>query len=305
MLKILALPLKVFILISLCLLSCEAPEAPDSQFSAQKIEETDIAAMTELAVGDNRDSIPPLATLDGTWVHLSEVSTCVDLGNSIEQINRSLYLVQSEQQSNGALIEHWEACEIELTPIITIQASVPEALRQSVYPIETHNAQSSGVGLSRRYSSGPLVELWGLTMEEATTDPFPTEADDQRILDLDADGYPGVTLFIGGACEAYLAQRRVTHFIGRQVAFGRLEGEALSNTEQLIIDASSPICKTPYQTRSNPERNRWVRERVDGVGGARNYDLNADGVVSCDEIRLATSELFEVMTPDDQTCRIQ
>lgn len=247
----------------------------------------------------------PLPTLDGVWLHLSEVSTCVDLGNSIEQLNRSLYLVRSEQGSNGALVERWEACEIELTPVISIQAQVPEALRESVYPIETYAAQTVGVGLGRRYSSGALVELWGLSLEQPASEPFPTEPSDERISDLDADGNPGATLLIGSACEAYLVQRRVTHFVGEQVAFGRLEGAALSSTEQLIIDASSPICKTPYQTRSHPARSRWSRVRIDGEGGALNYDQDGDGEISCDEVSAARAELFELFTPDDGTCRLQ
>jgi len=250
-------------------------------------------------------ALTPLPSLDGTWLHLSEVSTCVDLGSSIEQLNRTLYLVHSEQRAHGALVERWEACEIELTPVISIQASVPEALRASVYPLETDMGQTVGVGLERRYSSGALVELWGVRLERPASDPFPTAPDDERILDLDADGHPGATLLVGSACEAYLAQRRVTHFVGQQVAFGRLEGEALSSTEQLIVDASSPICKTPYQTRSHPARSRWTRVRVDGASGAPSYDLNEDGEVSCDEVRSARADLFELLTPDDSSCRIQ
>jgi len=294
-------------ILTLSVMACEAPSAPESAFSDQAQPSGAEAGAEEPAQGGGPalEELTPLPRLDGQWLHLSEVSTCVDLGSSIEQLNRSLYLVSVTQRPNGGLIERWEACEIELTPVISIQASVPEALRASVYPIELHQGQATGLGLERRYSSGALVELWGLSLEEPVTEPFPTEPSDERIFDSDADGQPGATLMIGSACEAYLAQRRVTHFMGAQVGFGRLEGEAISSTEQLIIDASSPICKTPYQTRDNPARSRWVRVRVDGQGGAYDLDLDGDGTLRCDELASARAELFELLEPDDERCRVQ
>ena len=281
----------------LCLLSgmsaCQPPSPPMSQF--EEIESNPSMGGEDTRAGSDGQDQTPLAfqeRLDGAWLHYSQISTCVDIGSSLEQYNRSLYTVQVTQSEHGGLLERWEACEIDLSPVISVRAQVPEALRQSVYPIETDAGLVIGLPPSQRYASAALIELWGVEMENPLLDPMPKDTDDERLYDMDLDGEVGGTLRIGDACLAYMAQRRVTHYHGVFTAPDTIEGEALSITEQYIIDASSPLCKTAYQTRSNPNRSVFKRLRIDGRGGAINLDLDDDGSVSCDELSIGRNELF-------------
>ena len=292
-----------------CLLcsACQTPSPPNTAFEEQRMIDNNDSDIQQ----GGEESIPLSyqATLDGYWIHYSQVSTCVEIGSSLEQYNRSLYLVHVTQSAHGALSERWEACEIDLTPVISVKAQVPEALRDSVYPIDTHGGQVVGSPPSQYYTSGALLELWGIDMEDPLIDLMPTETDDQRLYDMDEDGEAGVTLQIGDACLAYMAQRRITHYYGDLTAADRIDGEALSVTEQFIIEASAPICKTAYQTRSNPNRSHFTRIRVDGRGGAINLDINNDDEVDCTEVQMARNQLFVdtlmITELDHNQCSVQ
>ena len=90
----------------------------------------------------------------------------------------------------------------------------------------------------------------------------------------------------------------------REAHWGEIE---LRLTEQLVADASQAICKTPYQTRSNPSGSRFTRLRVDGRGGALNLDFDENGTVTCAEVLSRREALlesnFEILEVDDGSCR--
>jgi hypothetical protein len=281
---------QVFIVVAMTLNACEAPPPPQGHFETQT--SIFMGGQEQNQADDEARKLSYQSALDGDWVLFSQVSTCVDIGSSLEQYNRSLYLIHVTQSAHGGLTEVWEACEIDLTPVISVRAQIPEALRQSVYPLETRRGQVVGTPPEQRYTSGALLELWGVVMDEPLIDAMPTTPADERLFDMDEDGEAGVTLQIGDACMAYMAQRRITHYHGQMIAPDRIEGEALSVTEQYIIDASAPICKTSYQIRSNPARSHFSRVRVDGRGGAINLDINGDEKVDCTEVQAARNQLF-------------
>ncbi len=288
--------------------ACEAPPVPQGYFQTQSVDEIEAGTQLAESAGDTPNMSRYLESLDGYWLHYSQVSTCVDIGSSLEQINRSLYLVKVIQSDHGGLEETWEACQIDLTPVISVQARVPDALRQSVYPLTTQQGILVGTPPKPSYSSGPMAEIWGIRFEQNLLDPMPTEPDDERIFDMDNDGEIGVTLYIGDTCLAYMTQRRVSHYQGEMVAPDEIQGQALSVTEQYIIDASAPICKTAYQTRSNPQRSHFNRIRVDGLGGALDFDQNQDGNIDCEEVLSQRQRLFpsrlQVMEVDHEACSL-
>lgn len=287
------------------LISCQAPAPPTSLFQPVEMKAGEDSQMGGTRVEGELSYQP---TLDGQWVHYSQISTCVDLGSSLEQLNRSLYRVSVEQRPNGGLIETWEACEIDLTPVISIKAQVPEALRRSVYPLETRQGQAVGASTALQYTSGPMIELWGVNFIDPLLDDLPIDEMDERIYDMDEDGEAGATLLIGTACEAHMIQRRVSRYLGVLEAPDLIAGDALSTTEQFIISATSPICRTAYQTRSHPARSQFIRLRIDGAGGALNLDEDGDGDVSCSEIINQRAALIQkgmtIQEVDDASCRL-
>ena len=156
------------VVLSLLVAGC-APPAPPGVFSAQSGEPAPADAGL-----DRGGALEWLPNRSGTWLHWSEVSTCVEIVRSIEQINRSLYLVEIEEAPHGGLQERWRTCEIELTPVIGQQARVPDILRESSAPLPAEGAMIIGHGEALNYLSGPVIELWGVELERPVSEPFIT-----------------------------------------------------------------------------------------------------------------------------------
>jgi hypothetical protein len=248
---------------------------------------------------------------NGYWLHYSQSATCVDVGSqSFDNINRSLYLLEMAQDDFGVLIESWQACDLELSPVLNLLPVIKEANYDAIYPVVTEGGLFSSTNIGGGYSSGPFIELWGLNLDNPLMDPVPTDVEDPAIYDADEDGFPGATLVFGtNICEAYVAQRTITHFIGNLVTYDRIEGISVMKTKQLVIDANTSFCRTSYSTRSNDLRNHFSRQRIDGQGGSLDLDTDGDGSITCDEIQgdqpsfsFIIEALFERIELDDHVC---
>jgi hypothetical protein len=256
-----------------------------------------------------------LPKLDGTWVQFNQTSSCVKFTSYDEQFNKSLYLVTSTQDEHGSLVEQWENCGIELSPVYRIQPT-PSQGTVNALKFTTRGGLVDGTRRVRRgtdfrflpgakgdgYASGAFVELWGMSFENPLTDPFPSSADQVTVVDTDGDGLPAASLSFTGGCVAYVAQRAISYFDGRFVEPDRIEGSVVSVTRQIIVDATQPLCKSQYDIWSNRDRSRFARVRIDGQGGARNFDANADGRITCDEVVGRRDELFDSITPTGSCC---
>lgn len=301
-----------------------APEANvEGNFDDQQVGTVDGGSGD--SVGDVDAQIVP--TIDGTWLHYHQMSTCVDLGQaSVELVNRTLYIVESEESADefGTLTERWTACDIELSEVFGLLPRITPALLEHGFPFETRQGLVTGTSIGARYASGAVPELWGLEMDEPASEPMPSNddctrvpgdasavsCDDDRIIDMDRDGNPGATLrFNDGVCEAYVVQRTTNFFQGQFVRPDRIEGNpdgpfggAVGVTGQVVLDATTSFCTTEYETRSNDAFSGWARQRIDGRGGALNLDANGDGSITCDEVVDAGPQLFARRANNDDSC---
>ena len=249
--------------------------------------------------------------ISGTWLHYSQLSTCVDIGSeSFETYARTLYLVDIEHDDYGVAIESWRGCDIELTPVLNLLGVLKAENYDSIFPVTSRGGLATSTAVGGGYASGPMVELWGIALDDPVHDELPTDGDDDRIYDSDGDGHPGATLVMGtNVCDAYLFQRTSAIFMGRVVANDRIEGNAVSTTEQVIIDATTMFCMSTYDSRPNDARNAFARQRVDGEGGSLDLDTDGDGLVTCDEVigdhedfQPVVAALFDRIDLDDSVC---
>jgi hypothetical protein len=91
--------------------------------------------------------------------------------------------------------------------------------------------------------------LLGIDYPDSDTTPLPKsiKPDDERLVDDDNDGNPGVTVFIdmmGKTEELYIARREIFAFEAYLQENGDLEGSVHDRSEQLIIDSTNFILKT-------------------------------------------------------------
>lgn len=279
--------------------SCDPIDPPgQTPFSDQ-----DVASSADQMWSDGLDvQAVPMPTIDGIWLHYHHVATCVDLGSLTETFVRGLHIIESVQNTSGILSETWTACDIELSPVLGMTPAVTDGLLITTFPIVTEGGLVTGTIAGGGYSSGPVAELWGVALDDPVNDSFPTDIDDPRIFDSDLDGKPAATLVFGDFCETYVAQRTSSAFYGEYTAPDRIEGTAVSTTEQIVIDATQSLCEISYETRSNDARNTFVRIRIDGQGNSLNLDANGDGQITCDEVIPYKDILFERIECDAEYC---
>jgi hypothetical protein len=303
--------------LALGLMTACVPETPIQTDIPEQVQDVGFDSATDVAIG--------VDTMDGTWLHFSQMSTCVRVGvQSFELLSRTIYIVDVEQTDEqfGTLSESWTACDIELTELLGLLPRVSDGLLEHGFPVVTERGQTNGTAIGSYYASGPMSELWGLEMDDPTRDIFPdpdlcervddpeqVECSDDRIVDMDQDGLPGVTLQFNDVCQAYVVQRTTNHFSGPFVRPDRIEGNATGpfggaagQTLQVIMDATESLCTTEYGSRSNDAFSSFARQRIDGQGGALNLDADGDGRIVCDEVMDAAPQLFSRRGQNNDHC---
>ena len=290
--------------------ACAPTEGPSQTGFEDQVADlgVDVGSSSELTRDTEAQQVERLS---GTWLQYSQLSSCVDVGSqSFDTYSRTIYLVDVEHDDFGVTRETWRGCDIDLTPLLNLQGVLKTENLETIFPVVTVGGLATSTAVGGGYASAPMAELWGLDLEDPVNDEFPSGPDDSRIIDSDGDGHPGATLVFGtNVCDAYLFQRTSTIYSGSFVAFDRIEGTAVSTTEQVIIDATTMFCKTRYDSRPNDSRNIFARQRVDGAGGSIDLDLDGDGEVTCSEVQgehenftPVTAALFDRIDLDDSVC---
>lgn len=285
------------ILLPSLLLACDPPLTPGN-FSAQVLD-----AQTGDSVQNFQEVSQTTEDLSGTWVLVSDWSTCVTVGDKFELRNYEISRVQIVQEGL-ALHETREDCSVVNTPLLAQTTVVPPPAVQSANPMKSTAFMPSTLP-GMPYTGGVEVQTWGLKFGDPLTESMPVDETDSRIVDSDNDGHPGVTLKVGGICELYAIQRAVMVRTGAMDKNGILSGGGTRNIVQVALGASSGFCATQFTTVSNQTDNHWKMRRVDKQG--LNLDANGDGKVTCDEIVQNQAAFLQPPTddwtpPDDKHC---
>lgn len=121
--------------------------------------------------------------------------------------------------------------------------------------------------VGERFEADWHVELRAVELENPADDPLPTEPDDPRIIDLDADGQPGLTARVSGLVdgEVYLVQRAVTRLTGQVSRDGHLDGLLGWTAEESIVAADDPLLETgaPFEADADPSQSVFLSTRLD------------------------------------------
>lgn len=238
--------------------------------------------------------------LTGTWAMATDWSTCVTVGKVFETRTRKLLRVEMSRQGHRVL-EKREVCATWITPVLGLGTTLGPGVIGGIGALDVQSLMlAEGVGQS--YVGGPEVQLYGLKMADPLLEPMPGkgDVDDPRIWDSDGDGHIGATLKVGPSCEVRVVQRAISSVSGTIDASGRITGQGVHFSEQVVLEATSALCAQAYQTAPNDAHNRFVMLRVDkgGVG----LDASGDGEVSCAEIVAGMGGYVSWLDVDDTRC---
>jgi hypothetical protein len=108
--------------------------------------------------------------------------------------------------------------------------------------------------------------IWGARLKNAATDPLPTDPKDARVIDVDGDGKPGMTIRIGGLVSGdfHIVQRDVEKWIGSVRSPNRIEGSIRWSFERSILDKTSAFLPSKNHGKADhsSKNNRFILQRV-------------------------------------------
>ena len=106
-------------------------------------------------------------------------------------------------------------------------------------------------------------------LEDEANDPVPVDEEDPRIVDVDGDGNPGITVLVEGVIsgQVYVVQRHWKELCGDVLSEDRIEGYVNWDTNQRVVGASSFVLNRTPEATPHPdwELNRFVLLRIDSA----------------------------------------
>lgn len=184
--------------------------------------------------------------LEGRYAHYDVVAY---EGSGMKTMIISYGFTDYDRTPRG-LRSHDTFCFSEARSDQPIQISFSDAATRAIKPVPVDVTLTTERG--RAHLSRPETPTGiSVHLEHPATDPLPTDPTDPRITDDDGDGKPGVTAKVVVTPELqgelYLARREIFAYEVDEQPDGSLTGVVRDRSEQLIIDASDPMFRTPGQ----------------------------------------------------------
>ena len=166
----------------------------------------------------------------------------------MENIVWSLYLVELSSPGDASPLLNVRAklCHQYLSPLpfgfVTI---IPQAVSRSVGPID-FSGFLVGRAPTSSFVTEPATDMWGYDDSDPTT-PLPTSEEDERIVDQDNDGLPGMTLPVqtpqgAEVCQVRVVQKTTLQLEGAVSNSRLIKGTLNVEPEQVVLSASTSLC---------------------------------------------------------------
>ncbi len=279
------------------------PLPTPSLFDAQVLDSTGTAVDAPALPGDaTADTVTAQQqtgiSMTGTWVLATDWSSCVVLGDAMEQRAHTLTRVTMIQEGRH-LHEKRQICFLQSTPVLGQTTIFPQAALDSVGVIAVESS-ILGADTHLSYAGGMEVQLWGLQLTDPLAESMPSSATDPRIIDADHDGLPGVTFHLGKACDMQVVQRSLAVVDAQLGIDGKFSGGAVRSNEMYVVAGSNGLCTSTFAVHANDAANHATMVRVDAKG--LNLDTDGNGEVDCAEVVAAKDQIVQFLDADDARC---
>jgi hypothetical protein len=183
--------------------------------------------------------------------------------NRYIRVRTTNVLLHRVHESERGLTVESRYCSVEQDPIGRVRTSLGPQFVAAMPAWETTltvDPEGDGPGAVLMPEQAMVL---GATLEDPAGDALPTDSDDPRVTDPDGDGHPGVTVEVEGfvSGQVYLVQRLVRGLRGRVAGDGRITGNVIGTSDQVVIGASNAILKTftpRFEHNPDPELNTFV-----------------------------------------------
>ena len=147
-----------------------------------------------------------------------------------------------------------QACAIEQEMDTSLLRSVfPEALARHAGRFETTASLRVEDGEIRFFQPRRWL-IFGARLDDPEHEELPTDPADERVVDSDRDGKPGITVHFEGLAsgDAYLVQRQWSTMRGA-VDGDHIDGRIQWGEERTVLDATSVLLKSQPPSRTDPD----------------------------------------------------
>ena len=172
-------------------------------------------------------------------------------------------------QSGSSLILQNRYCFTDAEPsTFLFRTNIADAVIQSIKP-EPRAAELILNDCDFRFSQDWYAEVRGAILEDPESDPLPIDPEDPRLVDLEGDGHPGMTiqasifgLFKG---EGYAVQRYRYRLDGTVFDANTIIGFIDWTSEQTVVAATNPLFMESFSdgTDPDPTKHQFVMIRID------------------------------------------
>jgi hypothetical protein len=227
------------------------------------------AHATEVQLATRGASNPQAAIdLSGTWAQrwTQTAVSRVPVVGRVRTTTETLLLLTIEQHGDALSIDQ-QVCAIDVSSGSgVVRTIIPDAFVDAL-PTSAVEARLDLGGTTAGIRDWQSVDVVGAALTDASNDALPTDANDVRVLDPDADGHPGMTVLVRGMVdgEVYVVQRGQSELRTSYVSSERIEGVVDWTAEQVVLGASARVLRNspPTEPDPDPARNRFVTVRLD------------------------------------------
>jgi hypothetical protein len=225
--------------------------------------------------------------LEGTWA-MVQLYPQIAILPFAGEVNRTSTVVQwvDVVQEDTTLIMQDRYCFTVIDDETTLVSTViPQTFMAALQPSPRTATLSERDG-EIQFVQEPYTEVRGAHLGNVN-DALPTEPNDPRVVDQDADGHPGMTVsvnilgIIGG--ETYVVQRVRYALQGTLVTLNRIEGTIAWSDEQSVLEATNALLKANTIGYPDPDPSRHIF-----------IMLRLEGPLTCEWLGEHWRELFEL-----------
>lgn len=229
-----------------------------------------LVLVCSFAVAVNGET-PAWPDLEGEWATvqvLVATATLPLLGQiTIHTVIGALTLVT---QSGSQLMLQDRYCFTHATPSTWLFGTqIPDLVMQSIAP-PPRQVTLRFVDCDVRFEQDWHTEVRGAILVDPEADTLPSEPNDPRVVDLDGDGHPGMTIHasvlgvMNGQCHA--VQRYRYALDGTVFDANTIVGFVDWTSEQNVLAATHDLFLEPFSDDTHPDRSlhRFLMIRTDG-----------------------------------------
>jgi hypothetical protein len=208
--------------------------------------------------GSESDAAPTVSAQDyaGVWAQKRIQTAVVDfpvLGRSAVTTTTVLRLRMTASGRDLAVAV--EACSIQQdTGLSIISVMFPEELVKRAGRFDANGSLRWEEG-ELRYFQPRRWLIFGARLADVEEDALPADATDERVLDQDGDGKPGVTVQVRGLVNAdlYLVQRGWTTLRGVATGGNRIDGRIQWGEDHVVLGSNSALLTSLPGSVPDPE----------------------------------------------------